>query len=203
MGGGESLDNAGNEAGAFWHRGDDDVFGVGVGSTANRSKAVECRDADCCGEVAVATATDGEAFDSRRDLLSDWEQGCRCRLRHRRATDESADFDGRSLHVRCKPRHGCFDPGLLISRLNTGVDLNEPVSRHHVVGAPDFGDRRRDGCTDARIADLVDGEHLVRGLDQRVDALFGFEASMARSPRDHDVKRAAALPAGLEAATTG
>ena len=64
MGGGESLDNAGNEAGAFWHRGDDDVFGVGVGSTANRSKAVECRDADCCGEVAVATATDGEAFDS-------------------------------------------------------------------------------------------------------------------------------------------
>ena len=141
-GGGEGVDDAGDEAGAFRHRGDDDVFGVGVGSTADGPETVERRDADCCSEIAVATATDGEAFDARRDPLSDREQRCRCRLRHRRAADASADFDGRSLDVRREPRHGCFDSGLFASGLDAGVDLDQPVGRHDVVGAPDLGDRR-------------------------------------------------------------
>ena len=44
-GGGEGLDNAGDEAGAFGHRGDDDVFGVSVGSTADSAEAVELAEA--------------------------------------------------------------------------------------------------------------------------------------------------------------
>ena len=51
-------DEAGDEAGPFGHRGDDEVFGVGVRATADRAEAVERRDAERGGEVAVAATAD-------------------------------------------------------------------------------------------------------------------------------------------------
>ena len=49
--------------------------------------------------------------------------------------------------------------------------------------------------------DRADRQHLVRGLDQRVDAILRFEPGVCRATFDDDFERAASLATDFEVPT--
>ena len=168
-----------------------DVLVVGVGAAADRAEAVERRHADGSGEVAVAATTDGDAddrgeADRRRSDSATANSVGRRRLRHRGRLMPAGHLDrrrpGRSDDER---RHRRFDALLLAGSLTRTSTRTRGLGRHDVVGR---AGRRRpsaspscpcSGSTERRRS----GEHLVRGLDERVDRPSPAPARRARPGR--------------------
>jgi hypothetical protein len=104
---------------------------------------------------------------------------------------------------RCQGRDRGLHPVGLGEVGDAHVDVDARLGGHDVVGGPRLGDGRRDGRAGARPPDLVDGEDLVRRLDQGVDALLRLEPGV-RGPPVHDhVEVAGALAADLDRPTVG
>ena len=121
-------DEAGDEAGAVGIVATTTMLVVGVGAAADGAEAVERRDADRGGEVAVAAAADGDAGRGRASptsrRLGRWRTARRRRLGHRRAVDAADDRDRRRrIDRRAAPPSAPRRARASSSRLDPHVDL--------------------------------------------------------------------------------
>ena len=151
----------------------------------------------------TATPTGTGHADVRGDLLGQGVEVGRRRLLHRWPVEAPGHLEpGLRVH-RHERRHRRRDPLGLGQLGHAHVDVDAGLGRHDVLRGAGAGDRRRHGRAQLRPAELVDGEDLVGGLDERVHALLRLQSGMRRSAVDDDVEVAGALATDLDRPAVG
>ena len=151
----------------------------------------------------TATPTGDRHADARGDLLGQGVEVGRRRLLHRRPVEAAGHLQpGLRVH-RHERRHRRLTRSASASSVTRMSTCDPGLGRHDVVGGPGAGDRRRHGRAQLGPAELVDREHLVGGLDERVDALLRLQPGVRRPAVDDDLEVAGALAADLDRPAVG